>query len=224
MRRPKRRIVRRASGFTLLEVMVALAILAAGLVVIVQSAASNLASTQKMRMLSTAVDLARTKMYEIEERLLDPMEGFSQMAEEVEGDFKDVGFEGFRWKASVEKIRIPGMPALEQMAGASGADAGPAGTTESTGSSILSMFLGGGGEAEGAGAALGAGGMMGGMIGMMIDQVKRVLEEAIRKVKLTILWEDIGGPEELVVVCFFTDPAAIQRVTAMPPAAGGQQP
>ncbi len=53
-------------GFTLLEVMIALALLGFALVVLMRSTASNISSAEAAHMMGIATDLARGKMYEIE--------------------------------------------------------------------------------------------------------------------------------------------------------------
>src|SRR5690606_21611047 len=66
-RRGGRAVIRRASsdssaGFTLVEVMIALSILFAALVVLLRGAAMNIAATQRAHMLTAATELARSKM------------------------------------------------------------------------------------------------------------------------------------------------------------------
>ena len=56
-------------GFTLIEVMLALAILAMGLAVLIKDTANNIASTEGAHMEGVVTDLARGQMDEIEEKL-----------------------------------------------------------------------------------------------------------------------------------------------------------
>ena len=64
-----------AGGFTLLEVMFALALLGLGLTVLIKSAAGDIFNAQQAHMMGVVTDLARGKMYDIEEILLK--DGFS---------------------------------------------------------------------------------------------------------------------------------------------------
>ncbi len=59
------------SGFTLLEIMVAVAILASTLVVLLSIVTNNVRSTNHAKMTTAATFLARTKMVEIEDEILD---------------------------------------------------------------------------------------------------------------------------------------------------------
>ena len=92
-RAPRRGISRRAPaggrcgsiarGFTLLEVMIALALLGLGLTVLIKGAAGNIFNSQQAHMMGVATDLARGKMYDLEEKLLK--DGFSD-TEQAEED------------------------------------------------------------------------------------------------------------------------------------------
>ena len=59
-----------ASGFTLLEVMVALAILSSTLVVLLRIVTNNVRATNHAKMTTAATFLARTKMVELEDNIL----------------------------------------------------------------------------------------------------------------------------------------------------------
>lgn len=82
-------------GFTLLEVVVAMAILGLGLVAIMELFSSGLRLARLSGEYSKAVSLARTKMEEV--RIADPLaEG------EEQGEFdKD-----YRWKVGVKKVEM----------------------------------------------------------------------------------------------------------------------
>ncbi|MEM6734211.1 MAG: prepilin-type N-terminal cleavage/methylation domain-containing protein, partial [Myxococcota bacterium] len=61
-------------GFTLLEVMIALLILAVSLAVLLQAQAGSLANSSRARDMTVATLLARSKMIDIEQVVFD--EGF----------------------------------------------------------------------------------------------------------------------------------------------------
>lgn len=68
--------MRRARGFTLLEVMIGLAILAFALVVLVRSAATSMGGAFDAELMGVATTLSRSKMNDIEELLLK--DGFTE--------------------------------------------------------------------------------------------------------------------------------------------------
>ncbi len=105
----------RRRGFSLLEVMIALVILSASLVILVQSQSGAVAMTQEAERFIAATDLARLKMAEAMLRLEE--EGF-QSSEVVEfGEFDDLGdeitnlefgkeYEDFHWEYTITEIDI----------------------------------------------------------------------------------------------------------------------
>lgn len=87
-------MTRSRAAFTLLEVMIALAILAAGLAVLVQSEATAVLMTSEGDRIRTATLLAEEKMTEALLRLEE--EGWGVDDIEESGDFEDFGGEDFR--------------------------------------------------------------------------------------------------------------------------------
>ncbi|MBL4632293.1 MAG: type II secretion system protein [Kofleriaceae bacterium] len=188
---------RGVGGFTLIEVMIALAILAGMLTVLLRGAAGNVAATQRSRMMTAATELARGKMYDIEEDLLH--NGFQPDLQEDEGDFEEEGWPQISWKSEIEKVELPNAEALGGF-GEDGEDSE-------------------GGGASGGAGGLGGGGLGGAIIGSQFEMVKNMMEEALRRVRITITYKVAGFTEEFTVDCYFTDPAAIGRVNSL--AAGG---
>ena len=86
-------ILRRA-GFTLLEVIIALGILAGALVVLVDNQAMAVLATQEADRLTLATNLAQEKMMEVQ--IILEREGFGEQDIEEDGDFEDFGAEDFR--------------------------------------------------------------------------------------------------------------------------------
>ncbi len=119
MRLPTRiaRPVRRA-GFTLLEVVIALAILAIGLTVLVDSQMMAVLMTVDAGKTLTGTYLAQEKMAEAMLRL--EHEGFRDSDIDEEGDFEDFGatdqmgdgpdfgdsFEGYQWAYTIREVDI----------------------------------------------------------------------------------------------------------------------
>ena len=185
-------------GFTLLEVMIALAILAGGLVILLSAAAANVARTKRAQWLAVATDLARAKMYDLEELLLH--DGFQQLDQTLDGEFDDEGWPQISWKAEIEKIELPSLPSLQE-----GQDGeGDPESGEAPGG-MLGGFLGTAGGADPASSG-GAG-----LIASQFQLVASVLEDSIRKVTLTLEWKVGGDDRELVVNCYFTDPKVVNQ-------------
>ena len=86
-------------GFTLLEVVVALAILGLALLAIFDLNAGAVNSHAYAKRLTVATMLARSKMTDLEQELYD--KGFDADDQERSGDFKSEGWEAFTWKAQI---------------------------------------------------------------------------------------------------------------------------
>ena len=80
-------------GFTLMEVMIAMAILAITLVAVFQSQSQSVSMATEVRFLTTASLLAQGKMAEIDK--MDPREIVS-----MSGDFRE-GFPDYAWRVEV---------------------------------------------------------------------------------------------------------------------------
>jgi prepilin-type N-terminal cleavage/methylation domain-containing protein len=117
-------------AFTLLEVVIALGIMATALVVLVQSQAFAVMSAADAEHLIRATQLAEEKMMEVQ--LLAEREGFSDQDIDEDGDFEEFGNEEFRgegldlkmgdqladyrWAYTMRKIEIKMPPDMGGMA------------------------------------------------------------------------------------------------------------
>jgi general secretion pathway protein I len=202
---------RRSAGFTLLEVMLALAILSVALVGLLGRTAGNVRLTQESAMRGAAVALARGQMYEIEDELL--REGFQELDQTLEGDFAEQGWEEIHWEAAIEKVELPAMDAMQAMQGGGegeGEAGGESGEKGAGGGGMLGSLLslgGGAGGGEGQDNSVDAA-----FITSQFELFRQVLEASIRKVTLTLTWKVGNEEQKMVVVCYFTDPAAMQKV------------
>lgn len=196
-------------GFTLLEVMLALAILSITLVGLLGRATGNVRLTQEVAMRGTVAALARGQMYEIEDLLL--REGFQELDQTMEDDFGDQGWPDIRWQAAIEKVELPGLGSLQALQEGAGEGTGEEGAAggEQAGGGLIGQFLSMGGGAAGGGEDTSADASF---ISSQFEVLRQVLEASIRKVTLTVTWE-VGNEEQtMVVACYFTDPAAMQKV------------
>lgn len=205
------------AGFTLLEVMLALSILAITLVGLLGRTTGNVRLTQEVAMRGTAANLARGKMYEIEDELL--REGFQELDQTLEGDFSEEGWRDIEWEAVIEKVELPSMGSLDALQGQG--EAGDTATEEEgAGGGILGQMLSMGGGPAGTGTEDGS--MDAAFISSQFEMLREVLEVSIRKVTLTVTWKVGSEDQELVVACYFTDPAALEQV--LPGLGGGGLP
>jgi general secretion pathway protein I len=204
-------MTRHQRGFTLVEVMIALAILFGALVMMLSRVTADTQATNRAKLLTAATSLARGKMLDIEEELT--FKGFQDTEESMEGDFSDEGFPRYSWKATIEKIELPPLQQLQQGQQAAKNSTNADGTPAAGAGGPLSDLMGGGSATQAAGAGALAG---------SFDIVSKILEGAIRKVTLTVTWKAGKRDETLVVTCYFTDPKAVDQKTAtIPPIPGG---
>src|SRR3569623_1959348 len=220
----------RQRGFTLLEVMVALALMGLGLVVLIKSAANNIRASEESHMMGIATDLARGKMYDIEEQLLK--DGFTDtdQSQTAAKPFDTEGWPSIFYSYKVEEVEMPDfdqLTAMSQGRRGSGAYAGT-GSNNYYGSAFGSAYGSAFGSAALGGfqnSALGSmlgmfggstGGVTGSQAGALIQSqysmFQQILKVSVRKVTLTVTWNVMGNPSSMKVVCFFTDPAAMDKV------------
>lgn len=173
---------RSEAGFTLLEIMVAIAVLSMSLVVLLSIITNNIRATNHAKMTTAATLLARSKMIDIEDQILD--NGFSDSTETAAGTFKELGYPQFGWETTIERIELP-------------ADMGQRAKDQSAQDSMdakdpMSMLTG----------------FMGSMMSSFIEPVRIGLQESIRKVTVKVFWDEHGRRNQsFEVVQYLTDPA-----------------
>ena len=219
----------KSSGFTLLEVLVAIAILGLGLTVILSSQAGLFSSASRGEHLTVATNLLRCKMSEIELEL--DQKGFSLTDENNEGeccgDDEGAGF-NCAWK--IERVELPPMPEASSDADAgAGADplaaAGPTGAPLDALSKLQGVQSAGdqatpGAALEQLGSASGSG-LEGLVMGFVYPNLKPMLEASIRRVTVKVTWTEGTRPRELEVTQFLTRPQEGQLATADQANVGG---
>ena len=197
----------RVRGFTLLEVVVAMAIMALSLMAIFEISSQALAAHIYAKRLNVATLLARSKMIDLEQELID--KGLSADDDEQAGDFSDEGWPSFKWRARIVAPQTKGlspeqllstvfglpMDELQSGEGGLGAIAGlfGAGKADPKGAKPPS----GGGGAAGVLAAMGpAAGIAQAQFGQLVD----TLTKSVREVRLTISWKEGKVTESFDVV------------------------
>ena len=182
------------AGFTLLEVMIAVSILAVSLMALSLTMIRSVRASQHARLMTQATFLCRLKFGDLENGFV--VDGFTDDAGTVEkkGVFDDPLFKNFRWSYTLQKIELPSADKIQSAATKLIQDkqkvgenaAAEAGSPRST---------------TGASSA----GLAGGM-GSMMGPVKQMLEQGIRRVTMRVLWDEPGMIDQKVeVVTFYTD-------------------
>ncbi len=205
-------------GFTLLETVVALAILALALMAIFDLNAGAVSNHTYTKKLTVATLLARSKMTDLEQELHD--EGFSNDDDEESGDFSEEGWGQFKWRARILAPQTQGVSpeqmvsaifnvpltpgeGLEGMMGALGGGTElPPGATQDTG-----------------GIAAAMGPLVQGQFTQMVDQITK----SVREVHLTVSWRDGTQVEsfDLVTHVVSLGPGSDRNGGAAAEAAGG---
>ena len=179
-------------GFTLLEVMISLAILAVALVAIGNLNGGAVAMHAYGRRATEATLLLRGKMLDLEDEL--QKKGFSDFSDEQHGTFDEDGSPDYAWSAQILKpdvhldpAQLLGMLGVGGQGGSAQAKGGIAGAA-----GALAGALGGGGApgALGAGAAALLGGPLGGILQGQAKTFIETLKKSVREVRLSVSWQD----------------------------------
>lgn len=205
-------------GFSLLEVMIALAILTVSLLILVQTQSSAVVLTNEAERTLVATDLARYKMSEV--LLMVEKEGFQVSDVNEHGDFSDFGddamnvefgdsLEEYHWEYLVTEVDMESMgdiaTAAQSLQDTMGADqSGPA----SNGGSMDALA----------------------MLGFGPDVIMGMLGPYLREVRVRVWWgEDSKEAEEdgteVVLTTHVINPSgAIQQLDAAIPGAENGTP
>ena len=210
--------MRRARGFSLLEVMVSIAILGLTLTVILSAQGGLAASNRSAANMGQAVQLGRCKMTETEEKLLKL--GY-QETDQIDLDqpcCEQATPEGFTCDIKVEKIELPNATPGSSMGDggtflASTAPSALPGMNNPAGGPGLNLSTDGGmpdmnslANQFGAGGA-GAEGLLSMVMGMLYPSIKPMYEASIRRVTVTVKWKEGPQTKELPITQFVTNPA-----------------
>ncbi len=153
-------------GFTLMEVTIAMLILAVTLTALLEAQTVSLRNATRTRGLTIASLLARSKMVDIEQHLFD--EGFTLGEETDEGDFEEEGHPKFKWTYTITELEMD--------------------------LSSLSALCGGFAESEDA-SETDCEGMLSGFAGPF-ESLTEELGRSMRMVELTVSWPAGQGTSE----------------------------
>jgi general secretion pathway protein I len=214
-------------GFTLLEVMVAVAILGLSLTVILSAQAGLYSGGAYAQHTSVAIGLARCRMTELEERLLKL--GYPEVDTSDDGACcEDDSRQDMRCTWKVERVELPDAkpPDLSTASsagglglGSSGFGAPPAGSSSLPGGNAigaiaqiasnpnaLSADAGVGGIASALQGAGGVGGIEALAMSFVYPVLRPMLETSIRKVTVTVDWHEGTQKRDLTIVQYLTRP------------------
>ncbi len=170
---------RRTRGFTLLEVMVALGILAGALLTISDVVGGALRNQARAQKLEIATLLARGKMAALEDEL--PEKGLRDFDQSDEGTFEDEGHPEVRWKLDV---RVPKL------------ELGPDAILKAlTGKGLDELMQQQGGEGPLPPTAMASMPMLQTLLTTAGEQIKK----GVRDVRLTVSWQDGKATESFTV-------------------------
>ncbi|MEI9939418.1 MAG: type II secretion system protein [Pseudomonadota bacterium] len=216
-------------GFTLLEVLVAIAILGLGLTVILGSQVGLFTNATRGQHLTVATNLARCKMSEIEVDLLKLGYQLTDVTDDGPCCGDDEGNEGYRCSWKIERVTLPELPLSgadggPPPAGDGGLDLGPIGLLaglNQPGGQTLGDQSSPKDLAQTLGNAPSPMGIMPMMMSMVYPTLKPMLEASIRKVSVTVSYKEGKFERELLVTQYVTNPQQGQLDPAVAGTGGG---
>lgn len=200
------------AGFTLLEVLVAVAILSITLSSLLGSQIAAMRITDQARRLSSVAFLAEGQLVEIEWQL--KVDGWGTDDQSFDGDFSEEGWPDVEYVCVVDLIEMPDYNELVQAKDAAETDGDE-----------MSAYADSGDQAFSA-------------IGLVWPIVKEAIEQSIRKAWCTVRWSPDGEPrrqsdewecgeqenECLTIATFWTDPQKLQTLPQLGGEATDEEP
>ncbi len=163
-------------GFSLLEIMVSLAILSIGLLALIGSQGNSLRASGRAENIQMATLLGRQRLNEkILELNKDMAKGTFPDENEEQGTFDEPN-EEYRWEIKIRKVQIP---VLGDGGGEAGAAGGGSGTPTQAGGDTVAAP-----ESAQRGLA---------------QMVSKKISESIREVSAKVIWDEIGEEQSLTL-------------------------
>jgi general secretion pathway protein I len=231
--------MRRRRGFSLLEVLMAVALFGAVVTTILSAQASLVAGDRTALNMSQAIELGRCKMSELEEKQLKL--GFPEIEEKDTSPYccDDKEVTGFNCAWQVERVLLPQPQQLggdaglgSILGGGLGLDAGAMGTglTSQIGSPMGNMAvnpLGGatldldaglqniGQSLQSSFGGAGVSGLLTLVFSLVYPSLKPLLETAIRKVTVTVNWKEGVNKRDFVLTQYITNPSQVSLLASL---------
>lgn len=223
------------AGFSLLEVLVAVAILGLGLTTILSAQAGLFSTSARGANMTRAANLARCKMGEIEVVLM--RDGYPLTDEKDEGHCCErEDDDGFRCRWMIETVKLPPLDTGDggtdgglfgnvtgsglQMGGGLKLDAGLGlNPSNLAGKSPLELLMPGMGSSSSSSSGLGAvgvGGLATMVLPMVYPTVKPMFEASIRRVSVSVKWKEGTNERTFDVAQYVTNPQQGGMLPGMP--------
>jgi general secretion pathway protein I len=163
-------------GFTLLEVIIAVAIMVLAFASIIAVESNSISATTRAKEMNMVAMLARNQMVDLEYKI----EGktFDEVKKEDGGTF-EAPYEKFRWKTTVKEIKFPSL-------GGGGGDAK-------------------GGTASGSGGAAAGGDPNAAYAEQITKMVTDYFTKAVREISVTIYWKRGSGEVNFNLSTYWVD-------------------
>ncbi len=181
-------------GFTLLEAMIAIAILSVLIVAITQVTSQAVYSHVYAKKLTVATLLARSKMVDLEQELYD--KGFQLDDDEQAGDFSEEGWASYKWRAKTIAPKTNGLSPDKLIAAIFNLPSGGGEGEEGAGMGAIAGLFGGGKPPPGAppgdpkAGMLAALGPAAGIAQQQFQTMIDTLQKSVREVHLTVSWKE----------------------------------
>jgi general secretion pathway protein I len=225
----------RRRGFSLLEVLMAVALFGAVVTIILSAQAGLVGRNKTAANMSQAIELGRCRMSELEEKQLKL--GFPEIEEKDSNPIccSDKEVSGFSCEWQVERITLPQQTTLggdaglgSLLGGGLGLDAGiPSIPTPATLGTVLSNPMGGAGLDFDAGlqnigqslqqsfGGAGASGLLSMVFSMVYPSLKPVLESGIRRITVVVRWKEGVADRDFTLVQYVTNPSRTGLLAGM---------
>ena len=223
-------------GFSLLEVLVAVAILGLGLTTIMSAQAGLFSTSARGAHMTRASNLARCRMSEIEVKLM--RDGFPLTDQKDDGHCCErEDDDGYTCKWMVETIKLPEIDSKDGGVDGGGLFGGVTGSGlnlgglkldggfNPTNTSGLNSFgllgqalpgLGLSGTGQSGSSAIGLGGIASMALTMVYPTVKPMFEASIRRVSVSVIWHEGKNERSFDVAQYLTNPQQGGMLPGMP--------
>lgn len=161
---------RHPRGFSLLEVLIAMAILAVALTALIGTQSKAVVINDHARHLTVASTLAQDQMFALEAELLK--DGFNLDTEVRSGRFREREHRDFSWEATIEVLDLD---------------------PENLASSLQGQLLGNDEEGGTLSGASAVSSQLPSMLGFVTLMLQNLTQERLRKITLAVRWEDLKG-------------------------------
>jgi general secretion pathway protein I len=182
------------TGFSFVEVMVAMVILSISLVILMESQTRSMNLISKVRSIDSAVTLASEKMTELTQMAQE--KGITSLKDSATGDFNQDKYPGYKWKYRVLKIPTPNFQAMMGMVTGEGEDKDKE-EKKNDGATNAALFAG------------------------PLQQIGKIWGEALKELHLEVTWNEGSTEKSYELVTHLISPDGINQAQAMIGSLGG---